>query len=392
MSSRRCSRSTGFVGRALCLRRLQLVVAQHGAVQLVGPHVDRRRCGARGSNQGECRPALTLREAHEREDAVRQGHLDVVAFTHADQQGVGFDWLDGEPVGVGDFHPVAADGHTEGGIASGVDHADPDPLSRAALERAVIRRGSPVDQVVGVGHVAGVAAEDRTSGAHQHAARGLRLRCVSRRRRGRGRSAHVHRAVVHAAHVHAAVVHAGPQLLEQGVRGATTDAVEPVVEDDHPLLVVGVAVRRVLHDQGRVQPAVQLEAGVRVEPVGAGDVGAEPVDELPAGRDRLLGHPRDAVHVVTEGKSMPVDAGLDRQPVDHAGLDRVAFSHPEGLSGEGVAVGPGGHLNAAQIDASRPCGQGERTHRPHWAPGLRCLHFRTVRLHQPRRRGGRGRP
>lgn len=89
-----------------------------------------------------------------------------------------------------------------------------------------------------------------------------------------------------AAHVHAA--HALPEFGEDLV-GSAGDTVDPVVQDDHPFVVVRQRLARVLDDQRGVQAAVELDADVRVEDVRARGVGDEPVGEGGAGAYGGLG-------------------------------------------------------------------------------------------------------
>jgi hypothetical protein len=101
-------------------------------------------------------------------------------------------------------------------------------------------------------------------------------------------------------------------MCERLVRIAA-GAVEPVVEHDHPLLVVVTRFRWVVHDQHAVQPAVELDPGMRVVEVGAGVGDGELVGEAVLGTDRVLGDPRDTVHVVAQRNAVPVHAGICRQ-------------------------------------------------------------------------------
>ena len=90
-------------------------------------------------------------------------------------------------------------------------------------------------------------------------------------------------------HGHAA--HALTQGGQDLIRGVTR-AVDPVIQDHGPVMVVVGGLGRVLHDQRPVQAPVELDADVGVVPVRAGLGDREPVGELPARRDRLLGHAR----------------------------------------------------------------------------------------------------
>ena len=66
-----------------------------------------------------------------------------------------------------------------------------------------------------------------------------------------------------------------PEVLDRAVEvgedlvGGAAGAVEPVVEDDDPLLVVVPRLGRVVDHQDAVQAAVELDADVRVVEVGA---------------------------------------------------------------------------------------------------------------------------
>ncbi|SIM92228.1 Uncharacterised protein [Mycobacteroides abscessus subsp. abscessus] len=104
------------------------------------------------------------------------------------------------------------------------------------------------------------------------------------------------------------VHHALAEFLHHLV-GRRDDAVEPVVQDDDPLLVVVALLVRVVDDQRGVQAAVLLDADVRVEPVGPGVREHELVGERAAWLDRLLRQVRHAVHVVAQCQAVPVHGG-----------------------------------------------------------------------------------
>ena len=63
-------------------------------------------------------------------------------------------------------------------------------------------------------------------------------------------------------------VHAALQHSQLVIWGAI-NAVEPVVENDDPLVVVITAFVRIINDHGRVEAAVQLRAHMWVEEVRA---------------------------------------------------------------------------------------------------------------------------
>ena len=115
------------------------------------------------------------------------------------------------------------------------------------------------------------------------------------------------------------------------------------------MLVTG-GLGRVLHDQRPVQPPVELDADMRVIPVGARLGDREPVGELAAGRDGCLGHAGYAIHVVADGHAVPVHGRLDRKLVYQQGLQDLALADPDLRPGNLPAVGPGRHDRAAEVD------------------------------------------
>ena len=139
------------------------------------------------------------------------------------------------------------------------------------------------------------------------------------------------------------------QGVQDLVRGVTR-AVDPVVEDHGPVVVPVGRLGRVLHDQRPVQAPVELDADVGVVPVRAGLGDREPVSELPAGRDRLLGHARHAVHVVADGHAVPVHGRLDRKLVHQQRLNHLALAHPDLRARNLAAVAPRRHDPAAEVD------------------------------------------
>ena len=107
---------------------------------------------------------------------------------------------------------------------------------------------------------------------------------------------------------------------------------------------------RVLHDQRPVQAPVQLDADVRVVPVGAGLGDGEGVGELPAGRDRHLGHAGHAVHVVADGHAVPVHGRLNRKPVHQQRLQDLALAHPDLRTRDLAAEAPRRNDRPAEVD------------------------------------------
>src|SRR5829696_2867183 len=119
-------------------------------------------------------------------------------------------------------------------------------------------------------------------------------------------------------HAHPAVhVHHAALAHEPGVEllGGRADPKGPVVQHHDRLLVIAAGLGGVVDQQRGVQPAVQLQADVGVEEVGAGVGHGELVGEAAAGLHRRLGHVRDAVHVVAQPDAVPVDGGGLGQPV-----------------------------------------------------------------------------
>ena len=177
-----------------------------------------------------------------------------------------------------------------------------------------------------------MALDEGGRGRHRHAAHAARH---GGRRRGRGR------------HGHAA--HAVAQRGQDLVRGVAR-AVDPVIEHHGPVVIPVGGLGRILHDQRPVQAPVQLDADVRVVPVGAGFGDRERIGELPAGRDRRLRHARHAVHVVADGHAMPVHGGLDRKLVHQQGLQDLALAHPDLRTRDLAAEAPRRDDRAAQVD------------------------------------------
>lgn len=153
-------------------------------------------------------------------DAASGGHHDVVAFGHADQQSVDFGGNHWVTVGVGDRHRMPGQRDAERGVGGAVDDADPDSLARLGLKRRGRHGDSPVDQIVRVGDVPSVAAEQVAVNAF----------------------AFGHTCCV----LHGGFVRVG-QLAVELLRGLP-DAVRPIVEDDDPFGVVVAWLSRIVDD------------------------------------------------------------------------------------------------------------------------------------------------
>ncbi|MGX1501686.1 UNVERIFIED_CONTAM: hypothetical protein RKD43_000311 [Streptomyces graminofaciens] len=162
-----------------------------------------------------------------------------------------------------------------------------------------------------------------------------------------------------------AVAHGGlalAELVEDVLGGGAVDPVDPVVQQDDPLRVVGEGLVGVVHDQRRVHPPVDLQAEVRMEPVRAWVRGPEAVGERaarPDGRLRHLGH---AVHLVAQGDAVPVHRGGFRQMVGERQLERVAGGDPHLLARQFTVVrrGPDG-ASAADPHGGRGGREAETT-------------------------------
>lgn len=225
---------------------------------------------------------------------------------------------------MGHGHLMTSDRHPVGGVRPGVDEAEAGSPPGGHLDGRPILRRSTVDEVEGVGHITCVTPQEVRAG-HRHRA-----------------TAHV----VHAAHV----AHRG-QPVEDLLGRVAVDPVEPVIEDHHLIDVVVAGSVLLLDDQRRVEPAIQLQAHVRMEPVGTRVGNDELIVEAAVGSDDRLGEVGDAVHVVSDGEAMPVDRRVLRELVAQLDPEGVSLADPHLLAGDEIAVGPG-------CDLTRP--EGER--------------------------------
>ena len=112
-----------------------------------------------GDEQCPCDGVFSFRGRDEREDAVGGGHDDVVAFGHPDQQRIDLVGHHGETVVWVTVIKIAGQRHAKCGVGAAIDETDPDSLARLRIECGGGSGDPPVDQVVGVGDVSGIAAE-----------------------------------------------------------------------------------------------------------------------------------------------------------------------------------------------------------------------------------------
>ena len=306
---------------------LQVRAQDHLAGELGWARGCRRRRAGSGTHQGKGVARLALGERDEREDAVTHGDQHVIPLPHPDQQRVGGHGRDGETVAVGDGEPVTAERDPERGVRGRIDQAQLGPLSGLGGQGHGRGGDAPVGQVVRIDDVAGTAQQ--------------------RRRHALPHAAHVHAA--HAAHPAA---RGRGEVLEDVIGGAA-GAIDPVVEHHGPLDVVAAGVGLVVDQQGPVQAAVDLDAGMGVVEVGAGVRDGELVGEGLACPDRGLGDSRHPVHVVAQGDAVPVHAGCGRQLVVHLDPQQIAGPGPQQRSWHRVAVGPGVDHWTAEVDRDR---------------------------------------
>ena len=233
---------------------------------------------------------------------------------------------------MGNRQTVAPQGQPERGIGGGIDDAQPHSLAWPRRQRGRRPGLAAVGQVQRVTDVAGVIAQRTGRRGHGHASPVV----------------HAAHAVAHARHL--GVVHAVGQQAGQDPVGCLADAVGPVVEDDHGLAVIAPRLGRVLHDQHPVQAPIQLHPSVRVEEVGPG-IGDDELIQVPAaGRDRPLGEPGNAVHVIADGDAMPVDAGWSRQTVLEVDSEELSSGHPQLWPRKRTIEGPGLRRPTSKVD------------------------------------------
>ena len=69
-----------------------------------------------------------------------------------------------------------------------------------------------------------------------------------------------------------------------------------------------------------------------------------------AGRDRPLGEPGNAVHVIADGDAMPVDAGWSRQTVLEVDSEELSSGHPQLWPRKRTIEGPGLRRPTSKVD------------------------------------------
>ena len=271
-------------------------------------------------------------------------------------------------------HPqvVTAEGHREHGVGGGVDDAQPNAVPRTGDERLGVRWHTAVDQVERIRDVAAI---------HAHTAH----------------PTHAAHVVVHP-HTHRPVARApGRNEASHDLRRVRADTIGPVVKDQHPLGVVVARLGGVVDDERGVQAVVELQAVVRVEPVGAG-IGDDEVEREPGtGGGLRCGDPWDAVHVVADGQAMPVHARRLGQVVAEVDDHPVPRGGAEGLAGDRGAVRPGIDDGPAEVDLDRSGAERQPSSGPTGRTGCfargdcRSPHRRT-RGARTTRRKAQGRP
>ncbi len=320
-----------------------------------------------GAQHGEGLAPLSLGERDEGEDAVLGGDQDVVPLGHAEEEGVGLGVLHGIAVGVRDGHGVVAERNPEGGLGARVDDAQPDAVARPAPEHRGTHRQAAVGQVVRVRHTAPGALEQAAARVVQHPG-------------GTGGE-----AASPGTHGHASGRHGGaravPELGEHAFRGGAVHAVDPVVEDDDPLRVVGEGFPGIVDDERGVQRAIGLESDMRVEEIGARVGDGEAVGEVCPRADGVLRHVGDAVHVAAQPHPVRVEGGGGRQTVGEGDTQDVTGRDAHQRSGQPLVVGPAPDGPSAQVQRGLAGGEPEAAHRAGTASPLGGKDFRTRRVH-----------
>jgi hypothetical protein len=119
---------------------------------------------------------------------------------------------------------------------------------------------------------------------------------------------------------------------------------------------------RSLDDQRPVQAAPDLleAALMRVVPVGTGIGDGELVDEGRAGRDRLLGQMRHAIHGIRHAQAVPMHRGLFREPVVDRDTQALALAHADRRARHPVVVRPYRGLRMGAADQMSAPGAGHQ--------------------------------
>lgn len=286
------------------------------------------RCGSfgqvrglalRGPDVSTCSTLFAFGGSEEAKCAVAKGEGDVVAFTHGNQQGTSGVVCGGHSVFAGDGEFVVCEPHPVRGVGGSVDEAHSDLVAGFAAERAGVKQGFAVDEVMGVGDVLACSHVATTWGVAQLLECGVGAQC--------------------------------------GVVGG--DTVEPVIKHHNPFVVGGTGVVGVVDEQNSSEASIELEAHVRVEKERARVGGSEGVREFLPWCDGWLGEVWDSVHVVAESDAMPMDGGGGGEVVVQRSVDGVAGGGADHWPWHGVVVGPGVDGDAAKVDGggrSRECG------------------------------------
>jgi hypothetical protein len=165
--------------------------------------------------------------------------------------------------------------------------------------------------------------------------------------------------------------------LGKDVVGSSADAIEPIVKHDNPFRVIATWLGRVVEDERRVEPAVELQAHMRVEEERPRVGGGELVDIASARPDRVLRHSRDAVSRIAQSYAVPVHRGVRRQLVVDRHSQEVARRGPNRLSRNAIAVCPGVDGDPAEVEGGALGGEGRRDQL--------LSRARTSRRHRPDR-------
>ena len=143
--------------------------------------------------------------------------------------------------------------------------------------------------------------------------------------------------VAHLIHFHSLHL-AALEFLESVVRRAF----EPIVNHNRVFAVVGNGFARRLDDERADQPALDLQADVRVIKIRSGRLGAKIINKRRAWLNSLLRYARNAVHIVRAALRLPVPVNrrLLRQIVFQIDANALAFFDANLRSGQFAVVSP----------------------------------------------------
>jgi hypothetical protein len=149
---------------------------------------------------------------------------------------------------------------------------------------------------------------------------------------------------------HAVSTVASTDQVPQHLLRCPGDPIQPVVEHQHHLAVIGQFLVPWLDDECTHQPPIELQADVGMVEIGSGHRHRELVEKALSRRNRWLRDVRHPVHRIGDRDTVQVDRRRLREPVLQQDAQRLALPHTQLWTRNLTSIGARAHPPTSEFD------------------------------------------